>query len=104
MERCILCGFWNGERCTQTFRLTIHITPVGGQVDFQTTPGMVPEEMKAEIGGYFHKFIDKLIPVIEMMPIWDRIREFQAAIPERKDCPARRERDDIKPYLRIVKT
>jgi len=107
-ERCFLCSFWNGTRCTQTFRLLIHVEPcdgaIGGQVDFSCTPGMVPEELKPKLSKYFGKFLEKLLPVISTMPVWDEVAEWQAAhLPECKDCPGRKERDDIKPYLRVVK-
>jgi hypothetical protein len=103
-ERCFLCAFWNGDRCTQTWRLTIHIEPIGGQVDFQTAPGMVPEELKPKVTEYFQKFLSKVLPAIEMMPIWDEIREWQLAhLPETSDCPARKVRDDIKPFLHVVR-
>ena len=106
-ERCWLCGFWNGERCNQTFRLTIHVTPtdgIGGQVDFQTTPGMVPEELKPKLNKYISKFLEKVLPAISMLPIWDEIRDFQLAnLPERADCPGRKINETKKEYLRIVK-
>ena len=102
-ERCFMCAFWNGDRCTQTYRLVIMATPTGGQIEFATTPGMVPEELKQKLNTYFKKLVDKIIPVIEMIPVWDEIREFQQTKEERKDCPGRRERDYIKPYLQVVR-
>ena len=106
-ERCWLCMFWNGERCTQTFRLIIHMEPregLGGQVDFSCTPGMVPEELKPRLTEYISKFLTKALPAISMLPIWDEIRDFQLAnLPERADCPARKENEALKPHLKLVK-
>lgn len=104
-ERCWLCAFHNGERCTHTFRLVFHVEPTGGQVEFITTPGMVPEDLKPKLEKHFKKLIDRLIPVIEIIPVWNEIREWQIAHHESNhDCPGRKEREDIKPYLKIVKT
>ena len=104
MDSCLLCTFWNGERCIQTWRLTIHITPTGGQVDVQTTPGMVPEELKEKFTRYFQRFLEKVLPAIDMMPIWDEIREYQLAhTPVTETCPGRQIKEDIKPYLKIVR-
>jgi len=100
-ERCWLCSFWNGSRCTHTFRLTFHIDPVGGQVDFQATPGMVPEEIMPRLAQYFQKLIERVAVAIELMPFWDEVREFQI-VQGRSDCPGRKEREEIKPYLKIV--
>jgi len=102
-EACDLCVFWKERHCTQTWRLLIMVEPVGGLIDLQTSPGMVPEELKAELTDYFQKFMSRLIPAIETMPFWEEIRKFQLALPERAACPARRERQEIKPYLKVVK-
>lgn len=108
-ERCFLCGFWSGSRCTQTWRLIFLIEPqeggIGGQIDFATVPGMVPEELKPKINEYFQKFIDKLVPAITMMPVWNEVREYQLAhSPETDDCPARKVRKDLAPFLHLVRT
>lgn len=102
-ERCWLCSFWNGNRCTQTFRLTIHVEPLGGQLDFVTTPGMVPEELKPKVNDYFRKLSEKfIIPLIEKMPVWEEIREFQEGH-HREHCPGMEERKELKNYLHIVR-
>jgi hypothetical protein len=77
--------------------------PTGGQIEFNTMPGMVPKELKPKLNGYFKELIDRMIPVIKIISVWDEIREFQLAQEERIDCPARRERDYLKPYLRVVR-
>lgn len=102
-EKCWLCSFWNGDRCTNTWRLVVYVEPTGGQVDFACTPGMVPEELKPKLTEYFSKFITKLLPVIETMSVWDEIREFQLAHFDTQACPGRKENKELKPYLRIVK-
>lgn len=103
-ERCWLCKFWNGERCTQTWRLVIHVEPLGGQMEYSTAPGMVPEELKPRLTEFFEKFTAKLAETIQLLPIWDEIREFQLAnMPERKDCPARVESKTKRAYLKVVK-
>jgi len=107
-ERCWLCAFWQDGRCTQTWRLVIFLEPqkggIGGQVDFACTPGMVPEELKARLTEYIQKFCEKALPAISMIPIWDEIREWQLAHqPETADCPARKVRNDIKPFLHVVR-
>jgi hypothetical protein len=105
-ERCWLCSFWNGDHCTQTWRLIIHVEPTGGQVDFSTTPGMVPEHLKEKVGELFGRMATLfLLPLIEKMPIWEEIREYQLANrKERSDCPAREQIKGIEPYLHIVRT
>jgi hypothetical protein len=102
-ERCWLCAFFQEGRCTQTWRLIIHVEPTGGQVDFQTAPGMVPEELKPRITHYMERWLSKVLPAIEVLPIWDEIREWQLAHPEAQGCPGRKEREDLKPYLHLVK-
>ena len=105
-ERCWLCAFWDGNRCTQTFRMVILMTPTGGQVDFSTVPGMVPEELKDRVIKVMSRFLEKALPAIEALSIWDEIREFQLAnLPERADCPSKREpSEEIKrDYLKLVK-
>jgi len=105
-ERCWLCAFSQDGRCTNTFRLIIHVTPIdgiGGQVDFQCTPGMVPEELKPKLTKYMSKFLEKVLPAISMMPFWEEVRNFQLANSDRAGCPGHKERQDIKPYLRLVK-
>lgn len=107
-EHCWLCAFWSGSRCTQTWRLMIHIEPqeggIGGIVDFTTTPGMVPEDLKTRLTLYFEKFMEKLAPAISLMPIWDEVRQYQTSHPEAAQCPGRKESEALKPYLRVVKT
>jgi hypothetical protein len=107
-ERCWLCAFWDGERCTQTYRLVIHVTPengIGGQVEFTTTPGMVPEELQPKLTEYIYKFCEKVLPAISMMPVWEEIREYQLAnLPERADCPARVESKHKRAFLKVVKS
>lgn len=107
-ERCLLCSFWSGSRCTQTWRLTILVEPqeggIGGQVDFMTAPGMVPEGLKGKLTEYMHKFMNKVLPVISMMPVWEEVRTYQLANPDRSECPAKEVRNDLKPYLHIVRT
>jgi len=79
-----------------------HIEPLGGQVDFSTTPGMVPEVLKPKVEEVFKRFIEKLLPAIQTFPIWDEIREYQLANPEREACPGREVRKDL-PYLRVLR-
>lgn len=44
-----------------------------------------------------------LMPLIEKMPVWEEIRQYQAGnLTEREACPAREERAGIKPDLHIV--
>ena len=105
-ERCWLCQFWNGERCTNTFRLVIHLTPadgVGGQVEFSTTPGMVPEELIPKLNERMHAFFNKILAPISMLPWWDEIRQFQEANPEREDCPGRRVNPNKEEFMRVSK-
>jgi hypothetical protein len=103
-ERCWLCAFWNGSRCTQTWRLMVHVEPNGGQVDFSTTPGMVPEHLKEKLSEMFGRMVTLfLLPLIEKMPVWEEIKEFQTAKPERMDCPAKQEIAGLHPYLKVVK-
>jgi len=103
-ERCWLCAFYNGTRCTHTWRLSVHVEPQGGVVDFSTTPGMVPEHMKAKLSDIFGRMTTLfLLPLIEKMPVWDEIREYQQANPDANDCPGRKVPEDIKPFLKVVK-
>lgn len=85
----------------------IHIQPqedgIGGIVDFTTTPGMVPEELKPRLTNYFEKFMEKLGPAISLMPIWDEVRNYQLSHPDAADCPAKKIRKDIQPFLHIVR-
>lgn len=83
--------------------MEINVTPLGGQIRLHTTPGMVPEELEKEVELYFSKLFDAMIPVIEAMPVWDKVREWQEASPEREGCPSRRISKALKPYLKIVK-
>jgi hypothetical protein len=103
MDACQLCAYWQEGRCTHTWRLVVLVEPTGGQVDFATTPGMVPEELKPKLERYFRRLVDRLLPVIEAMPIWGEIREWQLAHPEAAACPGRRERAELRPYLQVVK-
>lgn len=104
---CQLCVFWQDEKCTLTFKVHILAEPgpqgVGGQVVVEFVPGMVPEELKDKVGRYFHRFFEKALPALSMAPVWDEVREYQLASPERQACPGRKERTDLKPYLKIVK-
>jgi len=101
-SRCDLCVFWDGNRCTNTFRLVIFIEPVGGQVDLVTTPGMVPDSLKGELHEQFSALVCRfLVPLIEKMPVWAKIREYQAQHPEAHECPGRVARGA--PYLRVIK-
>jgi len=100
---CAICKFWNGLACTQTWRVTFFITPNGGIVDFSTVPGMVPEHIKPKLTKYMDDFMTRMLPAIEAIPIWDEIREWQLAHPDRERCPGREVRGDI-PYLHVVKT
>lgn len=101
---CFLCAFFKENQCTHTWRLTMHIEPCGGQVDFSTTPGMIPAHLEAKLTQYFTKFIEKVLPAIEKIPLWDEIVEWQKAHPDCEACPGREIRADLKPYLRLVKT
>lgn len=98
---CTLCSFWAGQRCTHTWRLTVHIEPTGGQMDFSITPGMVPSELEATVNKFFRDFMDKLAPAIEKWPIWTLIREHQLTRPDLERCPGRQVRRDV-PYLHVV--
>ncbi|MBW1953839.1 MAG: hypothetical protein JRI66_12300 [Deltaproteobacteria bacterium] len=104
-ERCFLCAFWDGEHetCNLRWRMVFLIKPTGGLADFQVIPGMVPEEFHEELSAYFAKLMERMTEVIELMPVWKKIRAYQQASPERAACPGRKVREDIKPYLRIVK-
>ena len=103
-ETCWLCAFWDGQRCNQTFRLVILMTPSGGQVDFAVTPGMIPQEFKEKVAKYVSRFLEKALPALEVLPIWEEIREFQLAnLPERADCPGRQVAETKKDYLKLVK-
>lgn len=104
-ERCWLCSFWSGSRCTNTWKLIIHAEPIGGQIEISTSPGMIPEELKPRFTEFFQKFFEKLIPAIEQFPLWAEIQEFQIAKDKTtRECPGRNERQDIKPFLHIVRT
>ena len=74
MSQCEFCSFWKGEKCIHTFRLVFLVEPIGGQIELQTTPGMLPPELEDEFKSYFTKFFHKIIPVIEAMSLWERIR------------------------------
>lgn len=99
---CTVCSFWDGQRCTHTWRLIFHIEPLGGQMEFSTTPGMVPEHLKPELDKFMEKFMEKMAPAIRMWPIWEPILEWQLAHPDREACPGREVRKDI-PHLKVVK-
>lgn len=100
---CQTCTFWDGKRCTHTWRLTVHIEPLGGQMDFSITPGMVPEHLIPELEKFVKNFMDKLAPAIRMWPIWDRVLDWQLLNHEILErCPGRQVRRDI-PYLHVVK-
>jgi len=100
---CELCSFWKDAKCTHTFRLVFLVEPIGGQVEIQATPGMIPSELEDAFREYFTKLFSKIIPVIETMPLWDQIREFQLNHPDREHCPSRVESKELKPYLKLVK-
>lgn len=103
-QACLLCAFWDGERCTHTWRLVMLVTPVGGQIDVIMTPGMIPEPLKDKFIKYLTRFLEKVMPAVEAMPIWDEIREYQLAnAPVTEACPGREIRSDIRPYLKVVK-
>lgn len=101
---CQICAFWKDGRCTQTWRLSVHITPNGGVVDFSTTPGMVPEHVKSRLSERFAALLERfLLPLIDAMPEWREIREFQLSSPERDQCPAFEATESVKPFLKVVK-
>lgn len=100
---CTLCSFWDGQRCTHTWRLMVHIEPCGGQMDFSVTPGMVPESLVPKLEKFIKDFMNVLGPAIEKWPIWGEVREFQLAnLPDTERCPGRQVRKDV-PHLHVVK-
>lgn len=100
---CTTCTFWKDERCTHTWRLMFHIEPLGGQMDFSTTPGMVPEHLKPELDKFMAMFMEKMAPAIRMWPIWDLILDWQLQNPHLERCPGREVPRDI-PHLRVIRT
>lgn len=73
-------------------------------MDFATVPGMIPEELKSKVAEYMCKFLGKVLPALEVLPIWEEIREFQLAnLPDRADCPGRTVSTVKKDYLKLVK-
>lgn len=98
---CTLCTFWD-KRCTHTWRITFHIEPLGGQIDFSTTPGMVPEHLKQQLTDYLSRFMEKMGLALQVLPIWDEVRAWQLANPERERCPGRTVRRDV-PHLHVVR-
>ena len=105
---CLLCVFWKDNRCTLTYRLQIHIEPslehgIGGIVEVSTTPGMVPEELIPQVNRYLKRFLEKALVAISFAPVWGEIAQWQASHAECAACPGRKERKDIKPYLKVVK-
>lgn len=107
-ERCWLCVHYVEGRCTNTFSLKIHVEPhpdkgIGGMVDFSCTPGMVPEELKPELTEFFQKYFDRILPAISMLPIWDKIREWQLSHPDKKHCPGNKPSEIKKNHLKVVK-
>lgn len=98
---CTICTFWDGHRCTQTWRVMFFIKPTGGIVEFMTTPGMVPEHLKVRLTEFMSKFMEKLAPAIEAIPIWNEIREWQLAHQDRGACPGRQVMKGI-PHLHVV--
>ena len=103
-ERCFTCGHYDGEgHCKRTFAVSMIMCDGRGSIRVETLPGTVPEELedkfKRRIIEITERFMDRVFLAI---PEWAEIVDWQQASHEREECPARKARKDMKPFLTCI--
>ena len=103
-ERCLKCR-WLAPKldppCGRVFKAAVFVSPFGGDITIEFTPGMVPEQFEQKLKDYLFKVFEWMSAVIEKCPIWDEIGELQKTDPAKAECPGRDESRN--PYLHVVK-
>jgi len=103
-ERCIKCKWLAPELkppCGRIFHAHIAIAPLGGTVQIDTTPGMIPEQFEKEVNHMLGRVFEQVSIVIQKWPGWDDLGEIMRTHPDKQDCPGRDSSEN--PYLRVVK-
>ena len=104
-ERCLKCR-WLAPKlnppCGRLFKVAFLVSPIGGDITIDFTPGLVPEQLEEKFKHHLAKACEWLAAVIQADGLWDEIGELQKTDQAKKDCPGRDESSN--PYLRIVRT
>ncbi|MFP3866871.1 MAG: hypothetical protein ACLFUU_01745 [Desulfobacteraceae bacterium] len=89
-ERCVKCEHWDWDKqcCRRIVKAKVLIGMNGGEIDIQTQPGLLPQDLEQELA----LFLGDAIPrIIDSWTGWREIHAYLKKNPEKKDCAARQE-------------
>jgi hypothetical protein len=103
-ERCLKCKWLAPDLtppCGRLFSAQIAVAPLGGTVNIDFTPGMIPVEFEDKMRHMLGRIFEQVEITMQAWPGWDELGELMRSNPEKELCPGRDSSEN--PYLKLVK-